>query len=79
MARSVFDGWGMEITQNLGEWVPWLGRVRFLVITFLLGIVLAVRELTPLPPPSRYFVPLIVLWYTLAIVYVILLRWIPRV
>jgi two-component system sensor histidine kinase PilS (NtrC family) len=69
----------MEITQNLGEWVPWLGRVRFLVITFLLGIVLAVRELTPLPPPSRYFVPLIVLWYTLAIVYVILLRWIPRV
>jgi two-component system sensor histidine kinase PilS (NtrC family) len=69
----------MEITQNLGEWVPWLGRVRFLVITFLLGIVLAVRELTPLPPPSRYFVPLIVLWYTLAILYVILLRWIPRV
>ena len=56
----------------------WLGRVRFLVITFLVGIVIAARQLTPLAVPLRSFVPLIVLWYTLAIFYVILQRWIPR-
>ena len=25
----------------------------------------------------RYFVPLVILWYTLAIFYLILLRWVP--
>jgi two-component system sensor histidine kinase PilS (NtrC family) len=68
----------MEFTPSVSEWLPWLGRVRFLVITFLVGIVLAVRQLTPIPLSARAFVPLIVLWYTLAILYVILQRWIPR-
>ena len=66
----------MERTQNLSEWLDWWGRARFLVITILLGIVLAIRELTPLPLPGKYFVPLILLWYMLAILYVILRRWI---
>ncbi len=62
----------------IGEWLPWLGRVRFLAITFLVGIVIAARHLTPSPIPVRSFVPLMVLWYTLAIFYVILQRWIPQ-
>lgn len=68
----------MGLTKNTSEWLGWLGRVRFLVITFLLAVVLAVSQLTPLPLTAKYFVPVILLWYLLAICYVILLRWIPQ-
>ncbi len=68
----------MDLTQNTSEWLSWLGRVRFLVITFLLAVVLAVSQLTPLPLTAKYFVPVILLWYILAICYVILFRWIPQ-
>ncbi len=68
----------MEGAQNVQEWLGWLTRVRLLVITFLLGIVLVLREFTQLFVPAKYFVPLVVLWYTLAIFFVILLRWIPE-
>ena len=68
----------MERTPNLSEWLVWLTRVRFLLITFLLAIVLILREYSQLAVPTKYFVPLIVLWYTLAIFYAILLRWIPQ-
>jgi two-component system sensor histidine kinase PilS (NtrC family) len=67
----------MKSTPNVSEWLSWLGRVRFLAITFLVGIVVAARHLTPMPVPLRSFVQLIVLWYTLAIFYVILRRWVP--
>jgi two-component system sensor histidine kinase PilS (NtrC family) len=67
----------MKSTPNVSEWLSWLGRVRFLGITFLVGIVIAARHLTPMPVPLRSFVQLIALWYTLAIFYVILRRWVP--
>jgi two-component system sensor histidine kinase PilS (NtrC family) len=68
----------MKSTPSVNEWLSWLGRVRFLAITFLVGIVVAARNLTPISVPVRSFVQLIVLWYTVAIVYVILQRWIPK-
>jgi two-component system, NtrC family, sensor histidine kinase PilS len=68
----------MKSTPNVSEWLSWLGRVRFLAITFLVGIVIAARHLTPMPVPVRSFVQLIALWYTLAIFYVILRRWVPQ-
>jgi two-component system, NtrC family, sensor histidine kinase PilS len=68
----------MEFKPSGSEWVPWLGRVRFLVITFLVGVVVAVHQLAPVALPVRAFVSLIVFWYTLAIVYVILHRWMPE-
>jgi two-component system, NtrC family, sensor histidine kinase PilS len=61
---------------SVSEWLPWLGRVRFLIVTFLLGVV-AVGQLTAIPLPVRTLIPLIVLWYTLATSYLILTRWIP--
>ncbi len=67
----------MKSTPNVSEWLSWLGRVRFLAVTFLVGIVIAARHLTPMPVPVRSFVQLIALWYTLAIFYVILRRWVP--
>jgi two-component system sensor histidine kinase PilS (NtrC family) len=68
----------MERTQNVHEWLGWLTRVRFLIITFLLAIVLVLRDSTHLLVPTKYFVPLVVLWYTLAIFFLILLKWIPQ-
>jgi two-component system, NtrC family, sensor histidine kinase PilS len=68
----------MELTQNIRQWLEWLGRVRFLVISCLLGVVVAVHQLTPLPLTAKYFVPVILLWYLLAICFVILVRWIPQ-
>ena len=68
----------MELRQNTTQWLGWLGRVRFLVISFLLAVVLAVHQLTPLPLAPKYFVLVILLWYFLATCFVILLRWIPQ-
>jgi two-component system sensor histidine kinase PilS (NtrC family) len=68
----------MEFTPTISEWLPWLGRVRFLIITFLVMVVVAVRQLTPIQLPLHTLVPLVFLWYTLAIIYLILHRWLPQ-
>ncbi len=67
----------MESTQNVREWMGWLARVRFLVITFLLGIILVLRDFELLSTPVKFFLPLILLWYVLALFFTILLHWIP--
>jgi two-component system, NtrC family, sensor histidine kinase PilS len=67
----------MELNQNLGDWLRWLNGVRFLVITLLLAIVIVLEQYTQIAVPFRYFVPLVILWYTLALFYVILLHWVP--
>src|SRR5437870_1873722 len=67
----------MALNQNLGDWLRWLNRVRFLVITLLLGIVIVLEQYTQVAVPLRYFVPLVILWYTLALFYVILSHWVP--
>ena len=59
------------------KWLNWLTRVRFLLITLLLALVMVLQQFGELVVPTRYFVPLVVLWYTLAIFYVIVLRWVP--
>ena len=61
----------------MADWLGWLTRVRFLLITFLLAIVVVLQQFTQLVVPMRYFLPLVVLWYTLATFHVILLRWVP--
>ncbi len=68
----------MKSATSVFEWLPWLGRVRFLAITFLLGIVVAARQLTPISISVRAFVPLVALWYMLAVVYVILQKLVPH-
>ncbi len=62
----------------MNEWLPWLGRVRFLIITFLVTVIVAVSQLAPVPLPVRPLIPLIILWYTLAIFFVIMQRWLPE-
>jgi two-component system, NtrC family, sensor histidine kinase PilS len=67
----------MELTQNVAAWLNWLSRVRFFLITLLLTLVLVLGKTSQLEVPTRLFIPLMILWYTLAIIFSILLRWIP--
>src|SRR6266849_2202754 len=67
----------MEMTQNVAAWLNWLSRVRFFLITLLLALVLVLGKTSQLEVSTRFFLPMMILWYTLAIIYAILLRWIP--
>src|SRR5271170_6871609 len=68
----------MNSNTSISEWLPWLGRVRFLVVTFLLAVVVAIHELTPIALPIPQLILLIAVWYMLATVYVGLYRWRPE-
>ena len=68
----------MEPTPSINEWLPWLGRVRFLVITFLVAGIIAVRQWTTTPFPVRTLLALSVLWYLLATFYLFIQRAVPQ-
>src|SRR6476646_5591381 len=67
----------MEMTQNVAAWLHWLSRVRYFLITLLLALVLVLGKTSQLEVSTKFFIPLIILWYTLAIFFTILLRWMP--
>jgi two-component system, NtrC family, sensor histidine kinase PilS len=62
----------VEITFDERSWLGWLVKVRILIITFLVGIELAITRLTPSLLPEREFISLIVLWYTLSVFHIVL-------
>src|SRR5229473_3968762 len=68
----------MELRQNVRDWLSWLARVRFLMITIFLAVLLVLPQYVQLVVPTRYCIPLIVLWYMLAFFTAILLQWIPK-
>jgi two-component system sensor histidine kinase PilS (NtrC family) len=53
-------------------WLAWLGKARIIVITFLLGIELALVSFTPVQIATRLFITTIVLWYTVGAFYLVL-------
>jgi len=55
------------------SWLAWLVKVRILILTFLLGVELAIARLAATPLPLRFFISAIVLWYALALFFVLLL------
>jgi len=55
------------------QWLAWLVKVRILVLTCLLGIELAIAQLTPSAFPLRLFVNVILLWYAISVFYILLL------
>jgi two-component system, NtrC family, sensor histidine kinase PilS len=64
----------MQSMFNERRWLQWLVRVRIVVLTFLLGIELAITSFTPSSLPIRPFITAILLWYTIALFFVFLLR-----
>src|SRR5580700_3586650 len=63
----------MQSTFDERNWLAWLVKVRILILTFLLGIQLAVAELTPTRLPLRLFLSTMLLWYTVSLFYIALL------
>jgi two-component system, NtrC family, sensor histidine kinase PilS len=67
----------MEFTPSVSEWLPLLGRVRFLIITFLLVVFIAVRQWTTVFFPVESLFVLGAIWYVLAAVFVVSQRKLP--
>ena len=64
----------MQSTFDERNWLAWLVKVRILILTFLLGIQLAVAQLTPTPSARCAFSSApSCLWYTVSLFYVVLL------
>jgi two-component system, NtrC family, sensor histidine kinase PilS len=63
----------MQSTFDERNWLAWLVKVRILILTFLLGIQLAVAHLAPTRLPVRLFISTILLWFALSIFYALLL------
>jgi len=63
----------MQSTFDERNWLAWLVKVRILILTFLLGIQLAVVALTPTRLPLRLFLSTMGLWFILSFFYVVLL------
>ncbi|HZQ67490.1 MAG TPA: ATP-binding protein [Terriglobales bacterium] len=55
------------------QWLAWLAKIRIIILTFLLGIELAIARLTSTPLPVRLFVNAILLWYAISVFYLLLL------
>ena len=55
------------------QWLAWLAKVRIIILTFLLGIELAIARLTSTVLPVRLFVNVILLWYAISVFYLLLL------
>jgi two-component system sensor histidine kinase PilS (NtrC family) len=53
-------------------WLAWLVKVRIIIITFLLGIGLIIVRLTRTNIEQPLFISVILLWYTLAVFFVVL-------
>jgi two-component system, NtrC family, sensor histidine kinase PilS len=54
------------------QWLAWLVKVRIIILTFLLGLQLAISRLTPAPFPLRLFITIILLWYVISIFHALL-------
>jgi len=63
----------MQSTFDERNWLAWLVKVRIIILTFLLGVELAVAQFTPTTIPLWLFISTVVLWYTLSLFYVLLL------
>src|SRR5512146_1784651 len=63
----------MGTTLNERTWLTWLVKVRIIIVTFLLGIELAVASFTPTNLPKGLFIALILMYYTISVVYVVVL------
>jgi two-component system sensor histidine kinase PilS (NtrC family) len=57
----------------LKEWLPWVTKIRFVIISFVFAIDYAIRTLVANPNPAsfKYFGIVIILWYVLGLYYLI--------
>jgi two-component system sensor histidine kinase PilS (NtrC family) len=57
---------------NERAWLAWLVKVRVIVVSFLLAIELVIVNLTPSNVPTRLFITVILVWYTVSVFFIVL-------
>src|SRR5580704_1812830 len=67
----------MEQTFNRREWLEWLTRVRLLMIALILGVGVVWPQFVPSTAAPRYFLPIIILWITISVLHLMLVRLLP--
>ncbi len=67
----------MEKTFNRREWLEWLTKVRLLMIGLILGVGVIWPQYLPFNGSPRLFLPIIILWITISILHLILVRLLP--
>jgi two-component system, NtrC family, sensor histidine kinase PilS len=67
----------MEQTLTRREWLEWLTKVRLLMIALILGVGVVWPQYSPPSGGTRLFLPIIILWITIAILHLILVRLLP--
>jgi two-component system, NtrC family, sensor histidine kinase PilS len=67
----------MEQTLTRRQWLEWLTKVRLLMIALILGVGVVWPQYSPPGGTARYFLPIIILWITMAILHLILVRLLP--
>src|ERR1700746_652619 len=63
----------MQSTFDERNWLAWLVKVRILILTFLLGIQLAVAELSAGALAMRAFLSNVLFWDSISLFYILLL------
>jgi two-component system sensor histidine kinase PilS (NtrC family) len=67
----------MEQTLTRRDWLEWLTKVRLLMIALILGVGVVWPQYQPPSGTTRYFLPIIILWITIGILHLILVRLLP--
>src|SRR5262252_3346924 len=67
----------MDSQRTSREWLEWLTRVRLLMIILIMAVGVFWPQYANGQQASKFFLPLIVFWMTLASLELILVRWIP--
>jgi two-component system, NtrC family, sensor histidine kinase PilS len=67
----------MEQTLTRRDWLEWLTKVRLLMIALILGVGVVWPQYSPPSGTARYFLPIIILWITIGILHLILVRLLP--
>ena len=64
----------MKSTGELQVWLPWVTKIRFVIITFVFAIEFAIQQVVPdpsRPNAIKHLGVVIILWYTLGLFYLI--------
>ncbi len=67
----------MGQTHTNRDWLGWLTRVRLLMIALILGVAVVWPQYFPPSSATRYILPLLSFWITVAVLYALLVRWVP--
>ena len=67
----------MNQSATTREWLGWLTRVRLLTILLILAVDLIWPQYVPASSTQNSFLPLLLVWVTLGVLHIALVRWMP--